>query len=389
MAATLQTRRSGATQHPEEMFSFVENRDILASGVGSFDNNHFLVEESDTPALSVDIRDDGVAWIVNSDNTVTYPVRLYDGDETLSITANSSGNDRIDAVVLYIDLGASPNTTATNVAKFAVVEGTPAATPAAPDDSAITTDIGASNPYLRLANVLVQDSASAINDADITDTRVDAKRNHSLSREVGGWTPLGQGLTYASATTVTTDSDISDELSVGMKLKLTQPTDGVKYFYITGISGTTLTITGGDDYDMDNEDIWQPYISVEESPVGFPQWFDWSTGISFGGFSSLTQEIARFQINGRLVTLIARAVGTSNSTATAATLPIGSANVAANHRYQVCTRYQDNGTVSSSPGSAEITNNTSTINFYTDLNSGAWTGSGTKGVFDPVIQYQI
>jgi len=97
-----------------------------------------------------------------------------DSVENISIGANNSGNPRIDAVVLYVDLTATPNSDASNVLKAIVVQGTPASSPVAPTDNEIQTAIGSGNPFLRLANVYVENGASSITNGNITDTRVPA-----------------------------------------------------------------------------------------------------------------------------------------------------------------------------------------------------------------------
>jgi len=172
MASTLQTMRSGGTQHPEEIINFLASR--LVKGVGGVfdkdDNNSFLVEEETVPAMSVKVNE-GYAFLRKSGDDMVYPVRLYDGDASVTISANASGNDRIDAIVLYIDLGASANAEVTNVAKFIAIEGTPAGSPSAPSDGDIEAEIGANNPYLRIADVDVANGAVSILDADITDQR--------------------------------------------------------------------------------------------------------------------------------------------------------------------------------------------------------------------------
>jgi hypothetical protein len=92
--------------------------------------------------------------------------------ENLTIGANNSGNPRIDAVVAYVDLSASPNSDASNVLKFTVVAGTPASSPVVPSDSEIQAAIGAGNPFIRLAEVLVNNGASIILNSNITDKRI-------------------------------------------------------------------------------------------------------------------------------------------------------------------------------------------------------------------------
>jgi len=171
MAAILQTMREGAgTQHPEEIINFFTSRLVTVSGIFDKDNNEFLVEESDTPAMSVDVRQ-GYAFLRKSNGQMVYPVWLKTADALVAITSNSSGNSRIDSIVLYIDLGATANSAISNVAKLIAVEGTPAGSPTAPDSTAILAEISASNPYIVLANVTVDSGETTILDADITDQR--------------------------------------------------------------------------------------------------------------------------------------------------------------------------------------------------------------------------
>jgi hypothetical protein len=95
-----------------------------------------------------------------------------------------------------------------------------------------------------------------------------------------GWIPAGETWTYASATTFTISGDKTDKYQKGDKIKFSQTTDGQKYMYIIGVSysspNTTITVTGGSDYDLDNETISSPYFSKAENPQGFPQWFNFA-----------------------------------------------------------------------------------------------------------------
>lgn len=88
-----------------------------------------------------------------------------------------------------------------------------------------------------------------------------------------GWTEFGHTLTYASATSFTVAADITDQIAVGDKIKVTNG-GSTKYFYVTAVSysspNTTVTITGGSDYTLANSAITSPYFSKASSPVGFP-----------------------------------------------------------------------------------------------------------------------
>jgi len=173
------TLRSGATAHPEDSV-LQPFTDLIRSG-GVLDLNttdsHFKISQRGAGAnMSVDINT-GRGVIKGSGNA--YPVRNTT-DINVAVTSNASGNPRIDAVVLYIDLAESPTATADDVTKSAVVAGTTAASPVAPSDATIQTAVGASNPFVRLANVAVANGASSIADANVTDARVQFKTKHQL-----------------------------------------------------------------------------------------------------------------------------------------------------------------------------------------------------------------
>lgn len=272
--ATLYTLRSGATQHPEGMMGFFASRMVTVAGTFDKDSDHFKCEQQSTPDMTVKVND-GYAFIPLSDLSFVHPVELDGGDGSVTISANSSGNDRIDAIVLYIDRSASANTTGTNVATLYVVEGTPAGSPSAPTDNEIQTEIGASNPFLRLADVTVENGTSDIQDGDITDQRVDATFSDKIAG--GDWADAGETWTYSSwddtngvsTGVVTIATGGADRYTAGMKFKLTQPTDGTKYGFITKVTDTTLTLFFNTDYDFDNEAITSPQISKAHAPQGF------------------------------------------------------------------------------------------------------------------------
>lgn len=164
------TLRTGANAHPEGSVLQTITDQIETSGVYSLVGNDFKVQAQGTPDLTVKVLL-GRAYIEAVLGN-TYPIRA-DADTNVSVPGNSSGNPRIDALVLYIDLSAAPNADASNVATLAIVQGTPAPSPVAPTDGTIQTSIGASNPFLRLANISVISGATSITNPDITDTRVE------------------------------------------------------------------------------------------------------------------------------------------------------------------------------------------------------------------------
>ncbi len=114
-----------------------------------------------------------------------------DATNTVSLTAASTANPRIDAVVAYIDNGVTPSTSVVDntngVLKFKSVAGSPAATPVAPSASAIQSSVGAGNPYMVLAYVAVAKNATAA--GAITDVRKIA----GSTRLVMSTTDIGEG----------------------------------------------------------------------------------------------------------------------------------------------------------------------------------------------------
>lgn len=87
-----------------------------------------------------------------------------------------------------------------------------------------------------------------------------------------GWQTGPGTWTYSSADSptfvLTTSVDLSSFIGVGARIKLTQTT--VKYFIVTAISGTTITLYGGTDYTLTAAAITSPYFSIMKAPIGFP-----------------------------------------------------------------------------------------------------------------------
>ena len=123
-----------------------------------------------------------------------------DATNTVSLTAASTANPRIDAVVAYIDNAVTPTTSVVDntngVLKFKSVAGSPAATPVAPTASAIQSSVGAGNPYMVLAYVAVAKNATAA--GAITDVRKIAGSTRLVMSnvDIGEGAPLPEGTIY-------------------------------------------------------------------------------------------------------------------------------------------------------------------------------------------------
>lgn len=147
-----------------------------------------VVQQAGTPDATVRVQ---VGDIMIGENapSATAPDYFYHGwvtsEETVNIAANSSGSTQIDSIVAYIDLAVVSSASNDNpgVLKFTSVRGASAST--APTESAIQTAVGASNPWVLLADVSVSNGFSSIVNANITDKRPKASTLPRLISDFG------------------------------------------------------------------------------------------------------------------------------------------------------------------------------------------------------------
>lgn len=188
---------------------------------------------------------------------------------------------------------------------------------------------------------------------------------------------------YASATTITnpTGIDWTTYLRKGDKIKLTQTT--VKYFYVTGVTSTTLSITGGSDYTLTNAAISEFYYSKGD-PLGFPDSFAFTVSIT--GFSANPNMIGRFTLKGNICTVFYTSTtnGTSNATTYTVSLPI-TAKTVADFVWRNFALVVDNGTAQD--GIIRILSAATTASFLRSAEA-AFTGSGNKSG-NAQITYEI
>jgi len=122
--------------------------------------------------MSVDVAI-GDALISGTDRA--FPVFIDTAAENVVISAANPTNPRHDIIVAWVDLSVVVNNPATpntpGGLKLLAVAGTPAGTPADPSDGTIQTAVGASNPWIKLARVLVDASVGSIVTAKCTDLR--------------------------------------------------------------------------------------------------------------------------------------------------------------------------------------------------------------------------
>lgn len=181
-----------------------------------------------------------------------------------------------------------------------------------------------------------------------------------------GWTAATGTWTYASATTITVPAGAAALYKKGDKIWLTQTTS--KYFVVTTVADTLLTVTGGSDYTVANAAITAPYYSHETSPIGFPDYFAFAGAAS--GMTGVT-ETHKFSLDGTVCTIQSVTSGTGSTTGRTITLPIAAKEEVRNPIYTV-----NNGTTA--VGRADTTAGSTTVNMYSSITGATWTGSGAS-----------
>ncbi len=122
---------------------------------------------------------------------------------------------------------------------------------------------GTSGNFLRVK------SDNTIEDSGYTNTSFQAASttipNDGYIAGLGTWTySSADSPTFVIATSV----DNTGVIGLGYKIKLTQTT--AKYFIVTAITSSLITVYGGTDYTLANAAITSPFFSPVKAPLGFP-----------------------------------------------------------------------------------------------------------------------
>lgn len=187
---------------------------------------------------------------------------VADFDITLD-TADAS-NPRIDLIVIYVDMGVSlpggvptsANLDGRGVVKATFVKGTPNASPVDPTVGAIQTKIGASNPYIVVAAVLVDALVGTIAANKITDRRVIAQLSNpnltssNIAQRGIWWEELGRATLGTAGTNMSvTLSSPKKYLHIIARAEKAGTGSAVFYVRINNRSGASdygraLSVTG-------------------------------------------------------------------------------------------------------------------------------------------------
>lgn len=144
---------------------------IAQAGVFDLSRTDYAVTQNGTPNLSVNVAKgeafvENSSWVYGTGDVKYWPV-WSSATENVAISANSSGNPRIDIICVKVDSTAA-GTQGSLAGSVVAIAGTPASVPVVPSTPA--------NHY-KLAEVAVANGATTITNANITDRRTNAGIN--------------------------------------------------------------------------------------------------------------------------------------------------------------------------------------------------------------------
>lgn len=259
--------QSGTSNYltPAESFNVVATDLIIQGVAGSAGSTSgvapstgsFAVNAQGSPNMTVAVSA-GQAYVnatPTSGNAQSIRVKLA-SSENVTIAANATGSTRYDFVYIKVDADKLNNPAA---------DGTDVVTLVTQRSTTTNSDSnGALANGLLIAVVTVTNGASSIANSDIADCRMPITG--------ASWQSANETWAYSSADSptfvVTVPSDATGKYTVGMKVRLWQ--GSWKFFIITAVSSTTLTLYGGTDYTLTNAGISNPMYSGRRVPVGFP-----------------------------------------------------------------------------------------------------------------------
>jgi hypothetical protein len=281
-----------------EMLNGVATDHISAGTVGTLTNTSgvapstgsFAVNAQGSPNMTVAVSSGQAYVTATPTGGSAQKVRVtMDASENVTIAANSTGGTRYDFVYIKVDADKLNNPAVTGLDVVTLITQRSTTTP--------TDSNGAPANSLLLAIVTVANGASSIANSNIADARVRATFNADMT----GWQNASGAWTYASSTTFTVPAADAALMSKGTKIWFDQ--SGSKYFYVTGISGTTITVYAGTDYTVANATIMNPKFSNASTPTGFQHVFNFTpswTNLTVGtGGNALN--VGLFSMSGKLV----------------------------------------------------------------------------------------
>lgn len=263
------TGGSNSHQTTSEEANQISTDFVSAGIVGSFTNTSgvapatgsFAVNAQGTPDMTVAVSA-GTAYVTATPSSQgSQKLRVKNSaTSNVTISANASGSTKYDWIYISISAAnaANPNSAADNVATLV-----------ASRSSSANTDDGTPPTYgYALAVVTVANGASSITNGNIQDVRTRTGSYPDNTAYDDGWRAVTDSWAYASSTTITVPSDATTKYDVGDLIRLVQTT--TKYFRVTAVASTTLTVFGPSGDTVANAAISSIYYSKVSTPHDMP-----------------------------------------------------------------------------------------------------------------------
>jgi len=298
----------GMTNATDEDVAAFQTDYILQAGVVKRPQytTPLAVSASGTPDQNSNVAA-GVAYIPNSTSSPTqYFQMLVDAVETQAHSVTTA-NPRIDAVVLFIDLSATPDANASNVASIEIVEGAEAGSPTAPTDGDIDSALGAGT-WIRLADVTIANPFVSISSGDISDQRATAYIDGSKVAVPSDTPFYFQNVAGDFDTYIYKDSS-DDLVQIAPEGQAFIWSNGSStHFYIDSDANIVATLAGWSSrvYDSTNTD----YISLSHNGTYGFLTTNTATPIVVHNVNPANSEVMRFQYNSSETTHISVLAGT-------------------------------------------------------------------------------
>lgn len=240
---------SEEAQYSDHEFAWFQSLVLTDGIIGDKDTGVLGLEvtENGTPDMSVLVSAGKALVEITIDGRTFKVVAESDSEEQIIVGANTSGSNRVDAVIVRVDKDTTVNELKNNIVTLEIVEGS-GTSPLS--DAAIDTAVG-NDGWYRLADITVPDSTSDIEDEDITDTREKVNYSKGVSFDNVKIT------SEVSSATPTIDTDQSDvhritalaEDITNMSTNLSGNPDLWQFLVIEIIGTATRSITWGTSFE--------------------------------------------------------------------------------------------------------------------------------------------
>jgi hypothetical protein len=153
----------------EEAITRLINKISGSNNAGKIGVDDYKVKQNTSPNMTI--------LVTEGDFVIPYLDYFFHTwstvDQSVTISAADPSFGRIDRLVAYIDLAVVSSSTTNNedAIVFMNVAGSPSGSPAAVNDAAVQTAVGAGNPWEELAQITVDAAVTSIVNAKIADTR--------------------------------------------------------------------------------------------------------------------------------------------------------------------------------------------------------------------------